>query len=279
LLCAWLVDGIRIVVPDPQWNEALKRWGSSIGELQGLENAGAFGSWSGWLVWIAPLALVWLARREGRVILGWLIVLMTLAGLALWQVRWSPYFTLGFVLCLPLILSVSRSSFVTGLVFLASLWPVFAEWERRVFPDAHTAEQRYLERSERINARLAAERMRSNACRPFLAVWWHSPALAYWSGQPAVAGSGHEGISGIVDSARFFLATDPAEAREILTRRKVGVVVASDSARAAENSAAIMGTVPDGKVLAERLWGTDLDEKWGLEGETNVTTFRLLRVH
>lgn len=279
LFCGWLVDGIWFVIPDPQWNEALKRWGSSIGELQSLENIGVFGSWTGWLVWTAPLALFWVARREGKAPFGWLILLLCLAGLGRWQLRWSPYLALGFILCLPLILSANRSSLAMGGVFLISLWPVFTEWEHRLFPDAHTTEQRYLERSERINARLAAERMRSTECRPFLAVWWHSPALAYWSGQPGVAGSGHEGISGIVDSARFFLTTDPTEAREILERRKVSVVVASDSARAAENSAIIMGTTPAGKVLAERLWGTRLEEEWGLEGEANVTTFRLLRVH
>lgn len=279
LVCGWLVDGIRFVFPDPQWNEALKRWGSSIGELQSIESIGVLGSWTGWLVWMAPTALLRGVRREGKPSVGWLILLLCLAGLARWQLRWSPFFALGFILCLPLILSSSRLSLVIGAVFLASLWPVFVEWERRLFPDGYTVEQHYLERSERINARLAAERMRSTERRPFLAVWWHSPALAYWSGQPAVAGSGHEGIAGIVDSARFFLATDPREAREILERRKVSVVVASDSARATENSAVIVGKIPGEKVLAEKLWGTRLDEEWGLEGETNVTTFRLLRVH
>ena len=165
-----------------------------------------------------------------------------------------------------------------GLAFLLSLWPVFSDWERHFFPDAHTTEQRYLERSERINARLVAERMRSSERLPFLAVWWHAPALAYWSGQPAVAGSGHEGISGIIDSARFFLATEPAEAREIINRRQVSVVVASDSARAVENSAAILGCLPVQRPLAERLWGSDAAQMWGLDGEANVTTFRLLRV-
>jgi hypothetical protein len=135
-----------------------------------------------------------------------------------------------------------------------------------------------MDRSERVNARLAAERMRSPEVMPFLAVWWLSPAIAYWSGQPAVAGSGHEGISGILDSARFFVTENPQEAREILDRRLVRWVVASDPARAAENARAILGIETRRKPLAERLWEPNLEWEWGLEGERNVTTFRLLKV-
>jgi hypothetical protein len=114
--------------------------------------------------------------------------------------------------------------------------------------------------------------------KPFLAVWWLSPALAYWSGQPAVAGSGHEGIQGIVDSARFFLSTDPLLAREILRMRRVRTVVASDSARAVENASQILGCTPPGGALAERLWQPEPGREWGLQGESNVVHFRLLRV-
>lgn len=276
--CGWMVDGIHFVLPDSHWKNALQRWGSTIGELQAHEDLGVFSAWTGLLVWVAPVWLLWLVRRQGRLVCGWLLLWLILAGLAVWQARWSPYFVLGFILCLPLIFSTVGSSVQIGGSFLLSLYPVFADWEQRCFPEARTIEQRYLERSERINARLAAERMRSPEQLPFLAVWWHSPALAYWSGQPAVAGSGHEGIAGIVDSARFFLATEPAVAHEILQRRNVRVVVASDSARAVENSAAILGQFPSEKPLAEKLWGADSTRVWGLDGETNVTTFRLLRV-
>ena len=51
---------------------------------------------------------------------------------------------------------------------------------------------------------------------PFLASWWLSPAIAYWSRQPGVAGTSHESLPGIVDTARFFLSTDPASAAAIL---------------------------------------------------------------
>jgi len=159
-----------------------------------------------------------------------------------------------------------------------SLWPIAREWDELWFPDAETSEARYLDRSERINARLAALRMRSDEVLPFVAPWWLSPSISYWSGQPAVAGTGHEGIAGILDTARFFLTEDPKEAREILERRKVKLVVAGDPSRAVKNSMDILGKPSPRKPLAEQLWGSSIDSAWGLVGEKNITTFRVLDV-
>jgi hypothetical protein len=68
-----------------------------------------------------------------------------------------------------------------------------------------------------------------------------SPAIAYWSGQPGIAGSSHESLPGIADSARFFLATDPEKAREILESHRVRWVVTYDADRVALNSVAVLG--------------------------------------
>ncbi|MFL6597502.1 MAG: hypothetical protein ACJ8KF_06005, partial [Chthoniobacterales bacterium] len=75
---------------------------------------------------------------------------------------------------------------------------------------------------------------------PFLAPWWLSPSIAYWSGQPGVAGSSHESLQGIEESARFFLSENLQEQRDILEKRHVAWVFASDSDRIAQNSAAIL---------------------------------------
>jgi hypothetical protein len=277
LLAGWIVDGINIVFPAQEWSGVLRQWATTIGELQSLENPMDLSQSTGLLLWLAPFLVPWRVMRT-RYIMGWLLLLSISAVLAWWQIRWTPYFAVVFLCCLPLILSQASSPFRCALVFLLSLWPVYSEWDRTLHPEARISEERYLDRSERVNARLAAERMRSGETTPFLAVWWWSPALAYWSGQPAVAGSGHEGISGIVDSARFFLSEDPKEAREILERRGVKMVVASDGARAVENSAAVLGRPKPLKATAEKLWESKQDPALGLEGESNVTTFRLLRV-
>jgi len=53
-----------------------------------------------------------------------------------------------------------------------------------------------------------------------------------------VAGSSHEGLPGIAETARFFLATSPQEAREILHQHEVRWVLAAESDRVVANSAA-----------------------------------------
>jgi hypothetical protein len=62
-----------------------------------------------------------------------------------------------------------------------------------------------------------------------MAPWWLSPGLLYFSGHPIVSGSSHAGMSGIVDSSRFFAATSWAEAERILDQRKVRWVVVWDT--------------------------------------------------
>jgi hypothetical protein len=82
--------------------------------------------------------------------------------------------------------------------------------------------------------------LRSPEVHPFLAPWWLSPSIAYWSGQPGVAGSSHESLNGIEDSARFFLSENLQEAHAILEKRHVAWVFAYDSDRVTQTSAAIL---------------------------------------
>jgi hypothetical protein len=64
-----------------------------------------------------------------------------------------------------------------------------------------------------------------------LAPWWLSPGLLYFSGQPIVAGSSHCGISGIVDTAKFYTATSWEDAERILKERQVRWIVVWDDPR------------------------------------------------
>jgi hypothetical protein len=101
--------------------------------------------------------------------------------------------------------------------------------------------------------RALANQIRSAEVQPFLAPWWLSPPIAYWSGQPGVAGSSHESLPGIVDSARFCLTSEAAEAREILERHHVRWVFIYDSERTLETAAGILNAQipaePLGRVL------------------------------
>ncbi len=62
-----------------------------------------------------------------------------------------------------------------------------------------------------------------------MAPWWLSPGLLYFSGHPIVSGSSHEGMGGIVDSAKFFTATSWTDAEQILDQRKVRWIVMWDN--------------------------------------------------
>jgi hypothetical protein len=98
------------------------------------------------------------------------------------------------------------------------------------------------DRIDAVQWRAAATWLSDRPRAPILAPWWLSPATAYWSGQPTVAGSSHETLPGIVASAQFFLATSAEEAEAILRQHEVQWVFVADGDRVAENSAAILRT-------------------------------------
>jgi hypothetical protein len=65
-----------------------------------------------------------------------------------------------------------------------------------------------------------------------------------------VAGSSHEALPGIEQSARFFLAADAETAKSILLQNKVAWVFAYDGERTVANSAAILGVSPPKRTMA-----------------------------
>ena len=159
----------------------------------------------------------------------------------MWQARWGYFLLAIFVIVLPGLLESIKSRVLVWAAFVLSLWPVAGAWDKKVWPNDATVGQEQEEKRERIELRDLAISMRSAETRPFLAPWWLSPELAYWSGQPGVAGSSHESLPGIVDSARFFASTDAAEAELILGRRRVAFVVGYDADRVGETSGKILG--------------------------------------
>lgn len=89
---------------------------------------------------------------------------------------------------------------------------------------------------------------------PFLAPWWLSPALAYWSHQPGVTGSAHEGLPGIVDSARLYLAADPIAAAQVLEKRRVAYVVVDEPTRIVETSTPLLAIAAPTLPLVDTLY-------------------------
>jgi hypothetical protein len=71
-------------------------------------------------------------------------------------------------------------------------------------------------------------------------LWWLSPSIGYWSGQPGIAVSSHESLDGIADSSRFLLCDGWQKASQILQNHQTASVVAYDFERVTQNSEAVL---------------------------------------
>ena len=231
-----------------------KNWSRTIGELAHISLFNRIWVvWAGYLILIAPV-LIWISvRRRTAPPTFVLILLVTTFLLTLWQARWGYFFLLIFAISLPTLLTSINSRAAPWIAFALSMFPIAQFWDARIWPNESELAARIQRRNESGELRELALSIRSKEKNPFLAPWWLSPSLAYWSGQPAVAGSSHEALDGIADSAHFFLTNDPQIGREILKKRRIAWVFAYDSDRVVGNSADLFGSTvserPLGRVL------------------------------
>ncbi len=227
-------------------NGIFRNWAHTIGELVHISPANPIWlRWCGYLFLVAPF-LIWMnirTRRDGaqRVrILAIYVLLFATYLLTIWQARWGYFFALIFALALPALLAPIKSRAAVWIAFVLSIFPILRDWDERLWPNETQLAARVERRNESAQLRELALNLQSRDVHPFLAPWWLSPSIAYWSGQPGVAGSSHESLNGIADIARFFLSEDLQQAREILQKHRVAWVCAYDSDRVAQNSAAIL---------------------------------------
>jgi hypothetical protein len=249
LLVALVIE--RRVPSFPAFRSAglFHNWLRTIGELASVRPLDRIWfRWAGYLIVLAPiLAVVGLRRktdpdaRNTNAPLFLLVLLVATYLLTIWQARWGYFFLSVFAVALPALLQPFRPRVAVWIAFAVSLLPVLRSWDNMLWPSESERAARTEHRSESVQLRELAMTIRSGKVTPFLAPWWLSPSIAYWSGQPAVAGSSHESLPGIAASARFFLAADWQTAREILAKRAVAWVFAYDAERLAQNSAAILG--------------------------------------
>jgi hypothetical protein len=223
----------------------LKNWASTIGELVHVSPMNpVWLTWCGYFLLLTPF-LIWTSIRtqdgaHGVRALPVYVLLIATYFLTIWQARWGYFFILIFALSLPALLAPIKSSAAVWIAFALSMFPILRDWDERLWPTEAQLAKRMEQRIESVQIHDLALRLRSPEVHPFLAPWWLSPSIGYWSRQPGVAGSSHESLNGIVDSARFFLSEDLQKAHEILEKRRVRWVFAYDSDRVAQNSAAIL---------------------------------------
>jgi len=235
-----------------QLNGYFKGWASTIGELAHVSPANpVWLNWCGYLLFVAPF-LIWMSVRtptsgtpsprqasSGRALSIYVLLVATYF-LTIWQARWGYFFVLIFAVALPALLASVKSGAAVWTAVILSMFPILRDWDDRLWPNERQFAGRMERRIESVQIRDLAISLRSPEMHPFLAPWWLSPSIAFWSGQPGVAGSSHESLKGIEDSARFFLSENLLRAREILERGRVAWVFAYDSDRVTQNSAAIL---------------------------------------
>jgi hypothetical protein len=254
LAIAFLFEGFPISAPDSTFLEYFPKWERTIGEMSsvGLFSPLLYG-WVGIALLASPV-LFFLRRHGDRRAVPFLLILLLSWGLTLWQIRWGYFFALIFAMTIPFQFQVFRKPWIAWCVFGISLWPVLREWDETLFPGERRAAELNEERSDAYYLRDVAIRLKSQQTLPVLAPWWFSPAIAYWSGQPTVAGSSHESLPGIVEASRFFLTSNGKEARKILQDRGVRLVVAYDPVRVLEKASTLLDQPASGASFAEILF-------------------------
>ncbi|MEP6937621.1 MAG: hypothetical protein ABI871_06085 [Chthoniobacterales bacterium] len=219
-----------------------ENWARSIGELAPVRITDLIWlRWFGYFILLAPALTVMAIWKRRRIPGLPLALLFATFALTVFQARWAYSFAVLFVLTIPILLAGVKSRAVVWTIAAISFLPILREWDERCWPNELRRTQDTVRRLEAVQLREVALRLRAVDPGPFLAPWWLSPAIAYWSVQPGVAGSSHESLPGIEKSARFMIADDMSAAREVLCRQKVTSVIAYDAQRVSSNSAALLG--------------------------------------
>jgi hypothetical protein len=249
-----------------QSNSHLKNWASTIGELAHVSPMNpVWLNWCGYLLVITPV-LIWMSFRprkdgaQGLRVPPVCVLLIATYLLTIWQARWGYFFVLLFALALPALLAPLKSNAAVWIAFVLSMFPILRDWDERLWPNEAQLAGRVERRIESAQIRDLSLSLRSLDVHPFLAPWWLSPSIAYWSGQPGVAGSSHESLNGIEESARFFLSENLEQEHDILDKHRVAWVLAYDSDRVAQNSAAVLNQAVALRPLCRVLYQTPSQE-------------------
>jgi hypothetical protein len=234
LAIAFVIERRFPVWPSREFGGALRNWSATVGELAHVSLASTIWfNWCGWLLLFAPI-LFW-PKQNRRTPLFLIALLITGFALTIWQARWGYFFVLVFAMLVPQILSVLRKPLIAVTVFIAALFPIAQAWDRAF------ANEELARRAETKIEQFELRAISLQIDGPFIAPWWFSPAISYWSRQAGVGGSSHESIQGIVETAKFFEAKDAEEAMQIIDRDNVTWIVSYDADRVVQNSAQILG--------------------------------------
>ena len=235
-----------------QRDPALARWLTGIGELHSVRITDPV--WLQWfgLILIATPFLLWFGRSPRRLVEGTLVAMgVVIFTLTLWQARWAYFFAVVFALLLPGMLSVFRRRWVAVALFTISLYPLAGAWDAKLWPGEVESQRRAERQSENVDLRALAAELRAQGNNAFIAPWWLSPEIAYWSRRPGVGGSSHEAIPGTIATAEFYSATNIATAQQIASDHRARFLISYDAVRINEDSARVLGRAVERPTLAD----------------------------
>ena len=225
-------------------------WSHQIGELQNMPPwSPTLYRWTGLGLVAAPVLLLMNRGEERRTARAHMLLLAAVFALTCWQARWGYFLPLVYAMSLPWQCAAigPRLRPAAAIAFLLGLLPMAAEWRADLQPTLEMRAALAEQRDDTLALRDVARFIFHAGAHPrvggagILAPWWLSPPLAYWSGQPALAGSSHESLPGIVDVDRFFTSLNLPAAHQILRRREVRWVVAYEPDRVLSTAASLLG--------------------------------------
>jgi hypothetical protein len=181
-----------------------QNWSRSIGELAHVSPLDRIWFvWAGYMIALAPiLTLFGWSKSHTPIFIAALLIATFL--LTAWQARWSYFFISIFVIALPTLLTSIKSRVAVWIAFALSTLPILQFWDTRLWPSESALAARIEHRTESKQLRQLALTIRSPQTQPFLAPWWLSPSISYWSGQPGIAGSSHEALEARLRVGSFF---------------------------------------------------------------------------
>jgi hypothetical protein len=240
--------------------DGAERWHSSQSLWRPVEDSLAPVLWFGGAMAIPVLALFhrsedWVHRRWRRLVACSGILA---AGASWWMPVWAPLAVILMALSadparqsVRWVLSASRlgrSQVRLALIFVAlgSFWPVARWWEGWIFPAESRVAEAMEYREEMGQLRRIATGIRGGGIQPFLAPWYLSSAVSYWSMQPSVARfTWLEGVETDFATA-FFASSDVRSQREPVVSLGVRWIIC-DAPDRFERNAVRMGYKKDSK--------------------------------
>ena len=147
------------------------------------------------------------------------------------------------------LLGLPRARLALIVVAFGSFWPIARWWEGWIFPMESRVAEAMEYREEMGQLRRIATGIRGGGIQPFLAPWYLSSAMSYWSMQPSVSRFTWLESTETDFATAFFASSDVRSHRETLLSLGVRWIIC-DAPDRFERNASRMGLKKDPKVEA-----------------------------